>query len=600
MSKFGSFQKFLKASLLKAPQEWWTTLFGFRALGYEDEAVATPACKTANSECDVLATRNHTETTIVWLATERSGDIPLHPDGPMVNHLLKLTQTARGSNDECFVDGKSAALLNRAQFPNVKPGPQSDFRFIERSILKRLLQEKEEPNRSEDISTNQQIILCSMEVEDKVLQERFCTLSSPTPLLYANAGGVEIHGLWLLHACDGKKSATRFFFWSTEDIMKKAGWEINLCSIDSTIIPNTLRDIAVDQWNVCREKLNRVTSRLTGSLRPRNVMPERFAELNLFPVCLYDETSTHYVLCLQPNRDIFAVNTLAKESLGIKSSNDLQLEITALLKCNPINGSSSYTAEMKTTVSFCSPVACTDWDYKQEKGLLEIPKAKHAFFSTVRRNLIPGCVSFADVHWRDAVLQYFSGAQFSKEERPYKLRKENDPSDYKMPMLIEVKDSIMTLLQLKDTLIYILVKEPGVGVVGFIIRHGVGMNCQRGNPMMDVSVCFLSSKISPEMANAVDHLNPNGMMRSIKMWREEYCLFQNICNYNRATMAPKFRTEHPSLCEVIPNKRARANFRRVVLSPLFPAAAETVLEDILARHFTISGITNSRIPALSS
>jgi len=167
-------------------------------------------------------------------------------------------------------------------------------------------------------------------------------------------------------------------------------------------------------------------------------------------------------------------------------------------------------------------------------------------------------------------------------------------------MLIEVKDSIMTLLQLKDTLIYILVKEPGVGVVGFIIRHGVGMNCQRGNPMMDVSVCFLSSKISPEMANAVDHLNPNGMMRSIKMWREEYCLFQNICNYNRATMAPKFRTEHPSLCEVIPNKRARANFRRVVLSPLFPAAAETVLEDILARHFTISGITNSRIPALSS
>lgn len=177
------------------------------------------------------------------------------------------------------------------------------------------------------------------------------------------------------------------------------------------------------------------------------------------------------------------------------------------------------------------------------------------------------------VGWTEASLQHFSGMQFTLEERVMRHRKQVS-FGFQMPMLAEVKDSVVSLLQLTDSLIYLHIREDGVGVVGLIIRHGLLMDSQKGIPVLDLSVCFLSSQTSLEMANAVHHLNPAEGMRQVNMWNEQYTLFQNLCNYTRTAMAPTLRVEHPSLRQLIKKKRARSQFRRVLLKPLFPSAGE--------------------------
>ena len=39
----------------------------------------------------------------------------------------------------------------------------------------------------------------------------------------------------------------------------------------------------------------------------------------------------------------------------------------------------------------------------------------------------------------------------------------------------------MHLLQLQEKLVYLHIKEPGVGVVGLVIRHGMLLDCQKAH-----------------------------------------------------------------------------------------------------------------------
>jgi hypothetical protein len=194
----------------------------------------------------------------------------------------------------------------------------------------------------------------------------------------------------------------------------------------------------------------------------------------------------------------------------------------------------------------------------------------YGFFSTVRRITIDSsaCVlkeGKAPFGWTPHALQHYTGLQFSPTER--KLL--NDEKAM-APFIIELKYKIGHLLQLEDELIYIKIKEPGVRCVGLIIRHAILLDRQKGTPVIDMSVCFLSGETSLQAANAVDHLNSTpGRMRSIDMWKEEYSLFQNICNYFRASLSPSLRIEHPSLKVKIPSKDVRSHFRRVLMRPLF-------------------------------
>jgi hypothetical protein len=192
------------------------------------------------------------------------------------------------------------------------------------------------------------------------------------------------------------------------------------------------------------------------------------------------------------------------------------------------------------------------------------------FFSTSRITRVPACVSqIGTAAWTPNALHVLAGAQLTVVERSWRRRKDVSSESFQMPVLTEVKDSIITLLQLNDKLIYVLIKEPGIGIVAMIIRHGLLLDCFKGVPVLDLSICFLSASLSPAMANAVHHMNSPEGMRHIKMWKAEYQLFQNLCNYSRASVSPSLRGEHPELRSCVASKDLRRYFRRVLLWPLF-------------------------------
>jgi hypothetical protein len=70
-------------------------------------------------------------------------------------------------------------------------------------------------------------------------------------------------------------------------------------------------------------------------------------------------------------------------------------------------------------------------------------------------------------------------------------------------------------------------KEPGIGCVGIIIRHGIFVDRQTFAPVLDLSVCWLSSETSLEIAEATMHLNSNKGTRWLKMRCDEYALLPN-------------------------------------------------------------------------
>jgi hypothetical protein len=607
--RFGSTMEYLKASLLDSSPEWWSTLFGFRAMGYESCALTSSACGLSHTDFEVIGVTGsgRTDSTVVWLANDVNSNIPLATEGRLACHLMELIQNTHESNKARYLDGKAAVVLCRLAARKLLSSSEGS-RF-ERSCLGEVLTRNlgQHVGAGKIYRGGRQTMLCSFEVEDATLRRVFCSqTSSPTPTLFVKVNGIEILGLWLLNSSwRSTEKAHRFFFWCMHDIMEAADWSVDLHSTAEPFgIMKSLTDVRVEQWDVCKKKLHNAASLLAGSRESHSssegnlssFLPSGDADAASFDMHdlvrfeLHDESSTHFIIHVQPRVDIFGKCVLSTDSFRIKQSNKggasrFALNLTVRIPCMPSDGSTSCNAIVDKQLIFSTPVSCSGWKFQVNSGLLEIPKSKHGLFSTVRRSMIPGCVypnnpESRQLDWTDSSLKMFSGAQFTARERSSRHRKDNSSDDYQMSMVTEVKDSITELLQLKDRLIYLHMKEPGIGFVGFVIRHGLLMNCQKGVPILDLSVCFLSSETSLEMANAVLHIHmndPNGdiIQRIVKMWTEEYRMFQNICNYTRATMAPELRAEHPSLSRLIKKKSSRSNFRRVLLPPLFPSAADS-------------------------
>jgi hypothetical protein len=76
-----------------------------------------------------------------------------------------------------------------------------------------------------------------------------------------------------------------------------------------------------------------------------------------------------------------------------------------------------------------------------------------------------------------------------------------------------------------------------------------------------------------DMVNVTEPLRPDGMFHHLKMWSEEYALFQNLCNYFRIRVSPTLRAEHPELKKLIKHEILLQHWRRVLLPPLFPSVA---------------------------
>jgi len=160
-------------------------------------------------------------------------------------------------------------------------------------------------------------------------------------------------------------------------------------------------------------------------------------------------------------------------------------------------------------------------------------------------------------------------------ERLYKTMKvaPGNQSSLPLPLLFEVKDSIITFLQLPDVLWEVVIKEPGVGSVATIVRHGVLVDRQTCSPVLDLSVSCLNTELGQLMGQfSMQYLTNVGAMQTILMHQEEYTLFQNLCNHRRACLDPALCKEHPDLRKIFKNKKTRANFRRVLLSPFYPSA----------------------------
>ncbi|KAL7543483.1 hypothetical protein ACHAWF_007395, partial [Thalassiosira exigua] len=113
-TRHGSTKKFLQRSLLNAKPQWWATLFGFRPLGYESDAVASPACKVVHSDVDhnSLGITKQSDSTMVWLATVQAS-LSVDPDGPIMARLNGFNPDEPENLSAQNSDGKLVVLLCR-------------------------------------------------------------------------------------------------------------------------------------------------------------------------------------------------------------------------------------------------------------------------------------------------------------------------------------------------------------------------------------------------------------------------------------------------------------------------------------------------------
>ena len=604
MDRFGSTKEYLQASLLGTKSNWWTTLFGFRAMGYESDAVTSLACKVAHTDYEVFTGDSRTNATIVWLANNVASNLPIAQDGKIANTLLDYDQNNNESYRSHNMVGKVAAVMYRLGARKaLSSSRRSDSEIVylgnilEMGMGCAAMHAKGESLQAHDM------VLCSFAVDDVTLRQVFCSQRSPTPTMFAKVNRLEVKGLWLEQVSCETSTKTRFFFWSERASIEGAGWRIDLYCVELGAA-RRLPNVPVEQWQVNPEKLQATTALLIGHGHPESVHKSRYSSLssyerpdaNSLEVCdllsfqLVDESDTSFIIRVQPLLDFFGRCRLSAKAFQIdtpvNSANKFALTVKMRIPCKVSGSQSVRNATITKEILFSTPVTAKGWKYLASQSLLSVEKGTYNFFSTVRSSDITGCVCPVLLGgrrsgWTDSSLRTFSGLQLTVDERSFRQQKDMSSGDFKMPLLTEIKDSMMIFLQLQDTLIYIHIKEPGVGIVALVFRHGLLMDRQKCVPVLDLSVCFLSSQISPEMANAVSHMNGPDGMRTVSMWKEQYRLFQNLCNYLRATMDPALRTEHPDLRKFVQKRELRKHFRRVLMRPLFPSAAasEGVFEE---------------------
>lgn len=169
-------EKYLEASLLGCKPHCWSTVFGFRAIGYESNTVASPACKVSHAGGVIeLAFKGRNFLSLVWLATPFNSNIPIAP-GSQIRTVLNAFEQNTWENARLHnMDGKVAAILHKLR-PSNKP-----LRYFrsdpERGFLEYMLSTASKSTQREQVTTRAVciggIILCTFEVADATLRQTF-------------------------------------------------------------------------------------------------------------------------------------------------------------------------------------------------------------------------------------------------------------------------------------------------------------------------------------------------------------------------------------------------------------------------------------------
>eukprot|EP00961_Rhodomonas_salina_P098372 1323802-Rhodomonas_salina.1 len=579
-------------------------------MGYEPESVASPACQVAHNQFNLSSgSKDVTDSSMVWLATAHECNLPLALQGPIGCALTEFHLLETGARGHGVTDGARVALTCRWRaFTGF--GPHIPEAVVPRHwagepewvLLSRILCDCAARDGSLDLA----VALCSIDVADATLRRAFCPSSNSTPVLYVEAGEQKFAGLWADEAHRGE-AETRLFFFCLREVLDQSNWTVTLCSLDELSGRSASRmQVHAKEQRVHETQMQRISAHFlagaanTEARQSPSATSAHAGEKTRVMFHLFGESESEVQVQVQASSAISGSSSGSKLSsnqfqLSQSATNSFALRVEVQLPCTAPSGRRLHLT-IHRELMFAVPVTAEGWRYDAEQCTLVLRKAPYPFFSAVRR--VCGGNRFGLLKhgggtsgWTDRALGLFGAAQFTAGERGWRLRKIRDTScDLKMPMLTEVKDSFFSLLQQQDVLTYLLMKEPGCGVVGMLIRHGLLLDKQMNAPVMQFSVCWLSQEISLDMAKATQHLAPDGCSLHLKMWCEEYALLQNLCNHCRASVDPALRTEHPELRKLIASKRLRGHWRRVLLRPLFPseaeqeAAQEQAISTVLSQH----------------
>jgi len=180
--------------------------------------------------------------------------------------------------------------------------------------------------------------------------------------------------------------------------------------------------------------------------------------------------------------------------------------------------------------------------------------------------------------WLDRGLAFCSRQQCTVVECAM-LDRNREDSNYKIPSaLAGVKDSLIGFLNADMTALFaveIELEDLGiVSVQALVLRHGLLLDREGFSPVADLSVCWLQGCVTDEVAKGLKPgLVEGDGFSFLRMSEDEYALFQNLCDFRRATVSPALRKPHPDLLGLVPDARARKHFRRVLMPPLYPSAA---------------------------
>jgi len=587
ISQAGSVRKYRQANLLGVQDVEVPTVFGFRALGYEPDTVTTDACRVAHNLIDPfqISTPQRCNLVMVWIATTTECNVPLDGSSDVVRRLLFFNVR----DDVCALgsifqnmEGKVSALLKRCGVDDVCLGAG------ERGWLSQLL----EAVSSEDAmrAVTEKVALCGVIVSDDEMRDLNQNGLVRTPMLCVNVAGEKIFGLWMGGGdteINGSRTCQFLFFCSRK--LVETHRTCRICNI--TVDP--FREIAsletvLSEQTLDTQQLQRICSFLVG--RPVCVpksaahVDDDIVELSSAVTCkLLGENDKKFEVRISLDASIFGA--LSRTSVVVRqvSAHSVHVEMAV--------GPISRRCLVEQTFVFAGPVIASGWKYDAASGVLALQKSVHNFFSSVRRSIgtnrfcqYENCSGFSG--WNDTSLSFFSAYQMTPRERLYKTMKvaPGNQSSLPLPLLFEVKDSIITFLQLPDVLWQVVIKEPGVGSVATIVRHGVLVDRQTCSPVLDLSVSCLNTELGQLMGQfSMQYLTNVGAMQTILMHQEEYTLFQNLFNHRRACLDPALCKEHPDLRKIFKNKKTRANFRRVLLSPFYPSAVAHEESVVLAK-----------------
>jgi len=564
---------FMVASLLDLDSTHWPTVFNFRAMGYEGDSIASSACRIGHNEVSdtssLLGARSNT--TVVWIATKHS-NVPIAIDSNIIRRLCLFQQLTDEATRLHIMDGQVATLFCRlcTSTELLSSKNRISFNESEREMLKCILMNPCQ-------ATENDIGLFSLKIATIAFQSTFCGERTPTPVMYVQLGTKKLAGLWIANQ-GNCQDYVEFHFLCRRLHVNRSSGRVDLCSDVSLGLTNRLRNVLVSEAPLDIEKLNKIATLLLPQRRGSDRCENELTALGPVTFRIYNETDSLLAIQIkkveQSSSSIFLEESIvwpiSGDKIKVRQNGDHGITVDLRLRYH------SHDVSVSQKLVFSCPVNAPGWKYNATDSSLILLKKPYSFFSTIRRK--SGYNRFGALEkgrppsgWEMDGLHFTLTAQFSFEEQRLRKASRND-HHVQLPLLTEVKETLMSLSGTTDLVTFLMMKEPGVGIVGLVLLHQLLFDRESFVPVFDLSVCWLTEDSVREIAVATSHLTPH-YQRQLRMSCQEYNLFQNLCNYFRASMDPKLLVEHPGLKHLLPQKRIRSCFRRVLFPPLYPSAA---------------------------